>query len=201
MLQNYLDTQNEILFTRNSQKLLADGSNAAYCQRAYCVGFDSDDIWPDDFFNIIVTSNGQENQVRWGCISSLAFYRGGQQHRKLLFEKWLQEVQSLELLDSKSISDHKKINQRDDHGKDKLEAHAKRLCKHRNVDAILTSLPFNPHANHYVTDITDDGLEDVALWREEKACSMRVKTSGRNAAETKEIAHLLQKQNGTSKKF
>ena len=192
--QRFVDTQTEIWFDNKTNKQLAKCFNAAYCQNTFCVGFESNDVWSNDFFNIIVSSNGKIKDTKWACISSLSFYSDIQ--RQSTFDKWLQGIRPITLVDSKYALAEKQINLRDDHGKDVLTAHAKRLCNHPNVDGILTSLPFNPHNKNYIANITDDGLVDVVLYWEDKGYSMRIKTTGRNAAETKEIAYLLKEKYG-----
>ena len=192
ILQNYLDTETELLIDEKTS-VPADGFNAAYCQSTFCVGFDSDSIWNNDFFDLKITSNGKSRAVRWGCISSLSFYNDPNENAKRQpeFDKWLQTIRPITLLPSSISPDKKKINLRDDHGKDKLEAHAKLLCNHPNVDGVLTSLAFKRHSKNYISNITDDGLVDITLWWEDDGYSMRVKTTGRNFAETKKIAQIL----------
>lgn len=192
-LQKYIDTNTEIYLDEDN-KQLTEGFNAAYCQNTFCVGFESNDVWSNDFFNIIVSSNGKTKNIKWACISSLSFYND--EDRKSDFDKWLQGIRPITLVDSKYALAEKQINLRDDHGKDVLTAHAKRLCNHPNVDGILTSLSFNPHNKNYIANITNDGLVDVVLYWEDKGYSMRIKTTGRNAAETKEIARLLKEKYG-----
>lgn len=196
-LQSYLDTVTEVVVDEN-QTQWADGFNAAYCQNTFCIGFDSEDVWHNDFFDLKITSNGRTKEVKWACISSLLFYSAEAQHvsRKQVFDRWLQSVQPVSLLASDKDVSQKGIALRDDHGKDKLEAHARLLCNHPNVEGILTSLPFKPHARSYIVNVTDDGLVDVVLWWEDQGFSMRVKTTGRNAAETREIANLLKEKYG-----
>lgn len=196
-LQRYLDTDTE-LHHSDGRLQSAEGFKAAYCQGTFCVGFDSDPLWRDDFFNLHVTSNGKTKEVEWACISSLDFYSLDPQHRhrKPRFDLWLQGIRPITLLSSTKAPKDKEIELRDDHGKDKLLAHAKMLCNHPNVEGILTSLSFKPRAKTYIDKITDDGLVDIVLWWETPKVSMRVKTTGRNSTETKEIARLLKEKYG-----
>lgn len=192
-LQKYIDTNTEIYLDEDN-KQLADGFNAAYCQNTFCIGFESSDVWSNDFFNITVSSNGKIKNIKWACISSLSFYTNG--HRKCNFDRWLQSIRPISLVNSTLDPLQKRINLRDDHGKDRLEAHAKRLRNHPNVEEILTSLPFNPYNKDYIAKITNDGLVDVVLYWEDNGYSMRIKTTGRNTAETTEIARILKEKYG-----
>lgn len=196
-LQNYLDTTTEV-YINSQHKEVADGFNAAYCQGTFCVGFDSDSIWQQDFFDISIKSNNSIKIVKWACISSLDFYSSEKehQHRKSDFDLWLKGISPINLINSDKSPHEKSIDLRDDHGKDKLKAHAKLLCNHPNVESILTSLPFKSHVSHYIYKIYDDGLIDVVLYWEDKGYCMRVKTTGRNIIETTKIASLIKNKYG-----
>ena len=196
-LTSYLETTTEVNFP-NGNKQIADGFNAAYCQQTFCIGFDSAPIWHNDFFDISITSNGKTRQTKWACISSLDFYSTKPVHtiRKTTFDKWLEEISPVDLLESKMSPGTKPINLSDDHGKDILTAHAKLLRKSPYVEGILSSLEFQPTAKRYIWKIADDGTIDIVLWQEARKYSMRIKTTGRNAAETKAIAEILKNKYG-----
>ncbi len=194
-LQSYLDTTADV-YLPNGTVLNGDGFNAAYCQNTFCVGFDSDSVWDNELFKLTITSNGQSKSVKWGCISSLSFYSTSQPHqnRRPVFDQWLQQLDPIVLVPTALDAADKPINLRDDHGKAELTAHAKLLCQHQYVEGILTSLAFQPHSNNYISKIYDDGSVDIVLRWEDKGFSMRVKTTGRNALETREIARILREK-------
>ena len=194
-LQNYFDTETEV-DTGNNFMIPADGFNAAYCQNTFCVGFESCATWQNDFFNLVVTSNGKKNNVIWGCISSTLLF--SDVSRKSAFEKWMQE-RNVKLVESSLLPEQKPSNVEGDHGQHLLKEHAKMLNRHPYVEGALTSLPFKPHSNEYVFKIYDDGLLDIVLWWEDEGYSMRIKTTGRNVAETKEIAKVLRERYGRRK--
>ena len=195
-LQSYVDTTVNIDLGNGTIKK-ADGFNAAYCQGTFCVGFESCATWLNDFYQLSITSNGKQKLVSWACISSPLVYgtTPQQAHRQQAFELWLQQINPV-LVSSVKQPHEKSIDLRDDHGKKELEDHAKLLCQHEHVEAILTSLPFKPKARNYIDNITEDGLVDVVLWWEDAGYSMRVKTTGRNVSETREIARLLKEKYG-----
>lgn len=86
-----------------------------------------------------------------------------------------------------------------DHGQRELKDHAKMLNCNPYVEGALTSLPFRPHYREYILRVYDDGMLDIVLWWEDAGYSMRVKTTGRNVAETREIAKILREKYGRSK--
>lgn len=187
---NYCDTETEVKLDDNNT-IPADGFNAAYCQNTFCVGFESCDTWKNDFFHLNVTSNGKNNEVVWACISSPMF-------GKAEFDKWLQE-RDVELVESNIQPEQKPIDVEGDHGQQELKEHAKMLNRHPYVEGALTSLPFKPYSRDYILKIYDDGLLDIVLWWEDAGYSMRVKTTGRNLAETKEIAKIIRDKFGRHK--
>lgn len=196
-LQSYFDTTTNVIIGDGVRKE-ADGFNAAYCQGTFCVGFESSSVWQNDFFDLVVSSNEKQSEVKWACISSPLVYSVEKQHahRKLAFEQWLEQFKPVVLVESSLNPDKKPVSLRDDHGKKELSAHAELLRQHPNVEGILTSLPFKPKSRNYINRITSDGLIDIVLWWEDNGYSMRVKTTGRNASETMEIARLLKEKFG-----
>ena len=197
--QKYIDTKTKVA-TEDNVLTLADGFNAAYCQNTFCVGFESCATWQKDFFDLVVTSNGKKNNVRWVCISSSRVYsdEGEKTGCKSALDKWLQE-RNVELMESSLLPEQKPSNVEGDHGQHLLKEHAKMLNRHPYVEGALTSLPFKPHSHEYVYKIYDDGLLDIVLWWEDDGYSMRVKTTGRNVAETKAIAKILREKFGRMK--
>lgn len=198
-LQNYIDTTTEVKM-ENNVVTPADGFNAAYCQNTFCVGFESCATWQKDFFDLVVTSNGKKNNVRWVCISSSRVYsdEGEKTGCKSALDKWLQE-RNVELMESPLLPEQKPSNVEGDHGQHLLKEHAKMLNRSPYVEGALTSLPFKPYSHEYVLNIYDDGLLDIVLWWEDAGYSMRVKTTGRNVAETKAIAIILREKFGRMK--
>lgn len=198
-LQNYFDTTAEVKM-EDDNITPADGFNAAYCQNTFCVGFESCATWQKDFFDLTVTSNGKKSNVSWVCISSPQVYitDGNDTSRKLAFDEWL-KARNVELVQCETQPKDKPTKVEGDHGQHLLKEHAKILNRNPYVEGVLTSLPFKPHSREYILKIYDDGLLDIVLWWEDDGYSMRVKTTGRNAAETKEIAKILREKYGRKK--
>lgn len=196
-LQSYFDTTTAVVFSED-KKLASDGFNAAYCQQTFCVGFNSHPVWDNDFFDISVTSNRQEKMLKWACISSLDFYSTDPAfaNRKIDFDNWLKNIRPVELVKTKIPPDEKTIKLGPDHGKKELEEHAKLLFQSPYVEAVLTSLPYHPKVKSYISRIYDDGLIDITLTTDDRGLSMRLKTTGRNIAETREIAKIIKEKYG-----
>lgn len=197
-LQNYFDTKTSVILGDGGRLESADGFNAAYCQNTFCVGFESGEIWQKDFFDLEIISNGKSKNVTWVCVSS-PFESDCECEdinlRKQKFNDWLKE-RNVELVESEFLPEQKSIKVDGDHGQFELKEHAEKLVRNRYVDGVLTSLKFRPKCRDYVFRITDDGLVDVVLFWEDAGYSMRIKTTGRNVAETSEIANLLRKEYG-----
>ena len=198
-LQSYFDTSAEVKMSDNALTP-ADGFNAAYCQNTFCVGFESCVTWQNDFFDLSVTSNGKKNIVNWACISSPLVFSPEKEHvhRKPAFDQWLQE-RNVELVESAMHPEQKPIDVEGDHGQRELKEHAKLLNRHPYVEGAVTSLPFKPHSREYVSKIYDDGFLDIVLWWGDAGYSMRVKTTGRNVAETRAIVKILKEKYGRCK--
>lgn len=198
-LQRYLDTRTDLKYDDGSIRQ-ADGFNAAYCQNTFCVGMESCAMWQKDFFDLLVSSNGKSNNINWLCVSSPNAFSEEPVfvNRKIAIDEWLQE-RNIELVESSLSPDQKPMDVEGDHGQHLLKEHAKMLNRHPYVEGVLTSLSFKPRSREYILSIKDDGIVDVVLWWEDAGYSMRVKTTGRNIVETKEIAAILRDRFGRGK--
>lgn len=101
---------------------------------------------------------------------------------------------TLELVESDLASAHKPLSLRDDHGKDKLEAFAKKLFQSKYIISVISSLPFNPTDVNLVRKIYSDGKIELVLYWENAGYGMIVKTTGRNYRETEAIAEIIKKK-------
>lgn len=191
-LQTYLDTSAEMRLANNVVSP-ADGFNAAYSQNTFCVGFWSSFIWERDYFELSVGSNTKKKNVIWACIS--VPFTNNNDNREQEFDTWLQD-RHVELVTTTLNPELKPIKVRDDHGKKELIEHARILNQNCYVEGIVSSLPFKPYLREYISKIYDDGMLDIVLWWYDKGFSMRVKTTGRNIAETREIAQKLREEFG-----
>lgn len=107
------------------------------------------------------------------------------------FQSFVESIGRIELIKSPLSHDEKTINLRSDHGSDILLEFAKKIVRSAYVEAIINSLPFNPHTSRFIRNITKDGLIEIVLHWEDAGYGMVVKTTGRNYRETETIAKIL----------
>lgn len=171
---------------------VADGLTSAYVYDVPSIGFESSYFWSNVMHDIHVIKDSEEVEVNWPCLTAPEHLGEG------AFKKWIEAHSKIELVKS-GLSYGEKIrgledNLRDDHGKDVLSDHAKRLCHCEYVEGILCSRPFQPQFGMYIYQFTNDGLIDIVLFWDDRGLSMRVKTTGRNVQETAAIAALIQEK-------
>lgn len=97
----------------------------------------------------------------------------------------------IELIESQLIPESKPISLRDDHGKDKLQAFAQKLCQSPYVIEIVNSLPYNPHETQFIRSVKDNGLIEIVLTDTDKGLGLVLQSTGRNKRETEKIANIL----------
>lgn len=112
---------------------------------------------------------------------------------RLQFAK--QETTLLSLVPKDDNDPEKKsISIRDDHGKDILQAFAKKICRSPYVKKVVNSLPFNPKQKNSIRRTKHDGtVEFVLIWTD-AGLGLCIETTGRNLAETNTIALHLEKE-------
>jgi putative CRISPR-associated protein (TIGR02619 family) len=82
----------------------------------------------------------------------------------------------------------KSISLRDDHGKDTLQAFAKKIRRSPYVQKIINSLPFNPRRIDPIRRTYPDGKIEFVLTWTDPGLGICLQTTGRNLAETTAIA-------------
>ncbi|MDN3512489.1 MAG: putative CRISPR-associated protein [Candidatus Jettenia sp.] len=90
----------------------------------------------------------------------------------------------------------KKIDLRDDHGRDVLMRWAKRLVNNPYVEEIVNSLPFSPRTTNPIKKVCDNGFVDIVFTKTDAGYGMVIKTTGRNKKETEEIVKILMERYG-----
>jgi hypothetical protein len=112
---------------------------------------------------------------------------------RLQFAK--QETITLSLIPKDETDpEQKTIDLRDDHGKDILQAFAKKIRRSPYVKKIINSLPFNPKLTNSIRRTKPDGTIDFVLTWTDEGLGLSVQTTGRNLAETNSIALHLAKE-------
>lgn len=100
----------------------------------------------------------------------------------------------IELIESQISPESKSISLRDDHGKDKLQAFARRLCRSPYVVEIVNSIPYNPYETQFIRAVKDNGLIEIVLTDTDKGLGLVLQSTGRNMRETEKIATILKEQ-------
>lgn len=173
-------------------QMVSEGLTSAYVNSVPSIGFASSDFWSEVMHGIRVVSDGENVDVNWPCLTA------PEHLEEEAFKQWREEHSEIVIVKS-GLSYGEKIrgleaNLRDDHGKDVLIEHAKRLCHSEYVAGVLCSRPYAPNHRTYVKAILPDGLIDIVLFWDDRGLSMRIKTTGRNIQETAAIAVLLQEK-------
>jgi len=112
---------------------------------------------------------------------------------RLQFAK--QETTTLSLIPKDETDPERKtIDLREDHGKDILQAFAKKIRRSPYVKKIINSLEFNPKRTNSIRRTKPNGtIEFVLTWTDE-GLGLCIQTTGRNLAETNSIALHLAKE-------
>lgn len=170
----------------------SEGLTAAYVYDVPTIGMSSSRFWDDVMHNVRVVSDGEEVELAWPCLTAPEHLQSE------LFKNWICQHSAIDLavtdLNYEEKVENIDDNLRDDHGKDILIEHAKRICHSEYVIGVLCSRPFAPSCRKYVKTIMKDGLIDIVLFWDDRGLSMRVKTTGRNVQETAAIAELLEEK-------
>lgn len=168
----------------------ADGFSGAVAGGTFCIGFQSDIFWKSFLFSLRITTMEDVHEKHWLCIS----------HKDQLnneeVNEWLENLQPIDLVITTREPHSKSIRIRDDHGKDVLLQHARCLCNSQYVEAVLDSLPWNPHATNYIHYVAKDGIIKVVLTDTDNGLGLLVKTTGRSLRETSKIAEILEEKYG-----
>ena len=88
----------------------------------------------------------------------------------------------------------KKIHYRDDHGREILDAFAKRLVANQYVDEVVNSLPWHPECDHFILDVREAGIVNVCLHWHDRGYGLAVQTTARGKLQTQKVAELLERQ-------
>lgn len=160
------------------------GLASAYLLSTAAIGFCSEPFWENCQFDLIVKGDIESTETVF-CISLSNHFENQN------FIEFIENKKPIILVETHLNPDEKKIELRDDHGKDKLEKFAKQLRYSPFVVAIINSLPFNPHSSKFIHKIHLNGIIEIVLTKTDKGLGLVVKTTGTNIRETQEIAKIL----------
>lgn len=197
----YIDETDEQKVERyilNQYRLKMDGQEyadmcfcAAYLANSFLVGLDIVPEWKKLKYSLSINSAKEELEEPLYCVVS------EEQYNDEGFSKW---IDGHDVVDGTNISkttvppSEKKIHLRDDHGKDVLTAHARRILNSPYVVEIINSTPFKQHAKQYVGEVKANGQIEIVLMKTDAKIGMVVQTTGTNLKETIWIANELKKK-------
>lgn len=160
---------------------------AAICQSA-TISLDTHTFWSRDKlpFNILDYNTNERTHV---IVPNCSL-----DELTIDFKTWIGQNTEVCLEPTDVEPAMKPISLRDDHGKDTLEAFAKRIRNSEYVKSIINSLPFNPTCSRFIRKCYSDGRIEIVLYWEDKGIGMVIQTTGRNYNETEKIAEILKEK-------
>ena len=176
---------NDFFIIRDNREIKVDGLGIVYLYNSIGISFCFDPFWEQTKHRLYV--KGKE-AGEYDVVSI--------SHPKHCNDADFIENKDLwkpiELVEAGITPEKKKINLRDDHGKDKLYAFAQKLCQSPYVVGIVNSIPYNPHETQFIRAIKDNGLIEIVFTDTDKGLGVVLQSTGRNKRETKKIASILQ---------
>ena len=118
----------------------------------------------------------------------------GEHFEEKEIKQFIEYLGDIKLIKTDIVPTAKAISLREDHGKDKLIAFAKKLVLFEYIVSVINSLPFNSRAINLIKEVYSDGKIELVLYWEDKGIGLIVQTTGRNFRETEEIAKLIKKE-------
>jgi len=167
----------------NYDGAVIEGLAWAFIRETLCISFPVNTVWRKTSI-CLNEEKGQKN------LFVLAFHASQLGHIEL-HQIWIDSLKEIVLIKTALLPHQKKVNLRDDHGKDTLTAFAQKLLQSKYVAGVINSLPFNPRERNFVRCSYPDGkIELVLIWTDE-GFGMTVQSTGRNLRETEAIAQIL----------
>jgi hypothetical protein len=162
-----------------------EGLAVAFLYNTLSISFKTNEVWKKTSINLLEKTAEAQNNV---CVKHISCPEHIDSHLE-----WIEANRPVELVKTEIKPLEKKINLRDDHGKDILEKLADKLVKSPYVISIVNSLPFNPKNRHFIKEIYPDGKIEIILTWTDEGLGLLIQTTGRNRQETKKIADIIEK--------
>jgi hypothetical protein len=161
-----------------------EGLAVAFLYNTLSISFKTNEVWKKTNINLLEKKAEVKNNV---CVKHISCPEHIDFHRE-----WIESNRPVELVKTDIPPAEKKINLRNDHGKDILKKLADKLVKSPYVIKVVNSLPFNPQKKHFINEIYPDGKVEIILTWTDEGFGLVVQTTGRNRQETKEIADIIE---------
>lgn len=162
-----------------------EGLAVAFLYNTLSISFKTNEVWKKTSINLLEKTAEAQNNV---CVKHISCPEHINSHLE-----WIEANRPVELVKTEIPPSEKKINLRDDHGKDILKKLADKLVKSPYVIRIVNSLPFNPKSKHFIKEIYPDGKIEIILTWTDEGLGLLIQTTGRNRQETKNIADIIEK--------
>lgn len=148
-----------------------------------CISFPANDVWKRSRIRLW--------QEIMEVVSVVAVPHASDPAHVAFHHEWISSIREPVLVETDLSPDAKEISLRDDHGKERLSAFAKKLVMSPFVKGVINSLPYNPNTRNFIRKVWPDGrIEMVMIWTDQ-GLGLVVQTTGRNLRETEAIGSIL----------
>ena len=185
-IQNYYSVNAPVHENFDGQEV--EGLGVAFLYNTLAVSLQTDDFWNQTEISLLEKYEDDEQNVQ--------VRHANDPNHIPEHQEWIESCQPVELQESLLAEADKKINLRDDHGKDVLQTFSNRLIRSPYIQKVINSLPFNPHQRNFIQDISPDGKIEIVLVQTDRGLGCVIQTTGRNLQETKRIAEILEQEYG-----
>ncbi len=176
---------NYFYLLRDGEKIPVEGLGVVYLYQTVAISFAIEDYWHKNVVHNLYIEGDEDGEYPVISIADASHCECKE------FSDFKEAYEPLELKLCETLPANKHIELRDDHGKDVLEAFAKRICKSPYVIKVINSLPFNPKERNFIHKVYDDGRIEIVLTDTEKGLGMVLQSTGSNHRETLTIAKML----------
>jgi len=186
--------QNTFKIKKDGQIIEPYGLAAAYIYSTIGIGFNSEPFWEVCKFELTIIGEGKGNAIVF-CVSKPEHF----EDREL--NQFVENRLPVILMETSMLPENKRINLRDDHGKDVLREFSERLVRSPYITGIINSLPYNRFERNFIRKVFPNGNIEIVLTKTDKGLGVIVETTGRNKRETEEIAKILERNFSYDYKF
>ena len=165
-----------------------EGLAVAFLLNTLSISLPSFEVWKKTKIELLEKIEEKENIVYVKHISTA-------QHIEV-HKEWINENRPLTLIETDIQPSEKKINLRDDHGKNVLKHIALKLNMSPYVVETINSLPYNPNERNFIKMCYPDGKIEIVLTWVDEGFGIIIQTTGQNLQETNAIANILKEKYG-----
>jgi hypothetical protein len=186
------NSEEENQFIQNTYQLYKEakifkpfGLASAYIYSTLGIGFNSEPFWDVCKFELIIISEFKSKGTVF-CVSKPEHFNNGE------LTEFIENRSIPELIETNILPKDKRIELRDDHGKNVLKNLSERLVQSPYVKRIINSLPYNPYEKYFIKAVYPNGNIEIVLTDTDEGFGVIIESTGRNKRETQEIAKILE---------